>query len=510
MSQLAAGADGTSIQIDLLASQEYYHDAGGNELGFVTRLYDDVLEHDPTPVEVATALTGLSVGGGTARSQLAQRVTLSPEARAIRVDAAFHTLLHHYPDSAELAGWVNKLPGSGASDGVLGTAMIAEIASSDAYYSRAGGLAGSFMSQLYEDLLNRPPGSVDLANNATLVSQISHHEAAARLLVAENLLSSGEFRADEITSFYATYLRPTCARLVALECTTTTRLPTATELSTALTMLAGGTSEEGIVAGVVGSDQYYQNHGSTQTRFVQAAYQDLLGRQPSNAELSEALNTYTNDPSGHALFVGSIAQSVAYRSLVVSLDYEELLLRAALPGEIAAGDRLLGGAVKSLQSPDDTLIDTIVDTPAYYADTGGSDADFVAGTVGALLMRPRTPEENSAYLQRPLPHDALWQAGVAGTILGGSEYRTNFVRGVYAKFLSFKLCAVSTGSAGGRGGLLEQIGSTLVVGLVVGALVIAVGVPVILRRRPTRLPRPRIILQLRRRLFADPHDDDTR
>jgi len=508
MSQLAAGADGTSIQIDLLASQEYYHDAGGNELGFVTRLYDDVLEHDPTPIEVATALTGLSVGGGTARSKLAQRLVFSPEARAIRVDAAFHTLLKRYPDSTELATWVNELPGSGASAGILETAMIAAIASSDAYYSRLGDLVASFVSQLYEDLLNRRPGPVELSSSATLVSQISHGNAAARLLVAEKLLSSNEFRADEITSFYTTYMRPTCARLVALECTTAPQIPTATELSTALTMLASGTSEEDIVAGVLSSDQYYQNHASTQTRFVQAAYQDLLGRQPSNAELSAALNNYTNDPSGHALFVQAMVRSVAYRSLMVSLDYQELLLRAPFRWETNAGDGLLGGDVKSLQSPDDTLIDTIVDTSAYYADTGGSDADFVAGTVDALLMRPGTAEENSAYLHRPLPHDTSWQAGVAETILSGSEYRKDFVRGVYARFLSFKLCAVSTGSAGSRG-LLERIGTTLVVGLVVGALVIAIGVPVILRR-PIRLSRPRIILQLRRRLFSDAHEDDTR
>ena len=102
-SQLAAGADGTSIQIDLLASKEYYADAGSRPLGFVIRLYDDVLRRDPTPIEVASALATLASGDGAERSELAQEIVLGPEARAIRVDNAFHTLLNRYPDSAELA-----------------------------------------------------------------------------------------------------------------------------------------------------------------------------------------------------------------------------------------------------------------------------------------------------------------------------------------------------------------------------------------------------------------------
>ena len=78
-----AGADPTALEIQLLSSTEYYQDAGNNTLGFVTRLYDDVLRHDPTEIEVATALTVLNTGGDTARNQLVQDVVLSPEARAI-------------------------------------------------------------------------------------------------------------------------------------------------------------------------------------------------------------------------------------------------------------------------------------------------------------------------------------------------------------------------------------------------------------------------------------------
>jgi hypothetical protein len=80
-------------------------------------------------------------------------------------------------------------------------------------------------------------------------------------------------------------------------------------------------------------------------------------------------------------------------------------------------------------------------------------------------------------------HDAAWQIGVADAILDGSEYRTDFVRGVYETYLTFSDCATNTGSPQGNGGLLAGIGTTVIVGIVIGALIIGIAVPTILRRR---------------------------
>jgi len=94
----------------------------------------DVLRHDPTPVEVAMALTTLSGAGDVGRLQLVQDVVYSPEARAIRVDQGFHTLLNTYPSSAQLAIWVNRLASS-AGSGISGNTLIEEIAASTAYFA---------------------------------------------------------------------------------------------------------------------------------------------------------------------------------------------------------------------------------------------------------------------------------------------------------------------------------------------------------------------------------------
>ena len=351
-----AGADPTLLEMRLLSSDEYFADAGNNPLGFITRLYDDVLRHDPTPIEIATALQVVAGGTDAGRAQLVQNVVLSPEARAIRVDQAFHALLKTYPNGADLALWVNRLTGPGAH-GLSGNSMVEEIAASATYYNLVGGSASAFMSHLFGDLLNRPPTPGELAKDAGLMKEIQAGSAAARLAIAENVVSDAEFRADEVTSFFANYMHATCKELLAEECTTTLGVPTTAQLSAALTSLSTGTTEEEIIAGILGGDQFYADQGSTQTGLIKGVYQDLVGRPPTTAEVSSALATYTNNSAGHNSFAMAMVESLPYQDLVVSLDYQQLLLRAPVTSELDAGQGVLGGDVRSLQTPDDLLIE---------------------------------------------------------------------------------------------------------------------------------------------------------
>jgi hypothetical protein len=496
-----AGADPTTLEIELLASAEYFRDAGNTNLGFVTRLYDDVLRHDPTPIEVATALPVLSAGTDAGRTQLAQGVVLSPEARAIRVDQAFHALLKTYPNSTDLALWVNRLSGPG-SPGVSGNSMVEEIAASAKYYALVGATASRFMTHLYMDLLNMPLTPSELAVNRGLMVSIQAGSAAARLTAAEEVVSGAQFRSDEVTSFFANYMHPTCKELVAQECASTVATPTPTQLSVDLTSLASGTTEEGIIAGVLGTDQYYQNHGSTQTGLIKGVYQDLIGRAPTNAELSAALSAYTNDQIGHLSFAQSMVGSLSYQNLVVSLDYQQLLLRAPFPTEVNSGQGILGGDVKSLQTPDDLLVEEIASTPEFYADNGGSDSRFVVHTINTLLMRTGDATEESTFLKLPLPHDAAWQAAIAQSLVDSTEYRTDFVNGVYAKFLTYSVCAAPAASLTGDpgGGFLKSVpGGWFGLGIFAGVLIVvgAAAAFVVLERRrfartyPNEVPRQR-------------------
>jgi hypothetical protein len=466
------GADSTAIQIQVLTSDTYYADAGGNDLGFVTRLYDDILRHDPTPVEVATSLALLSGTGSTVRTQLVQNVVLSAEARAIRVDQAYHALLKTYPNNTELATWVNRLSGPGAP-GISGGTMLEEIAASGAFYALNGSKGASFVNALSEELLGAAAASTDLAADAGLINEVNAGSAAARLTLAQNVVGSAAYRDGEITSFYANYLHQTCKALAVQECTSTIVVPSATELSTALTNFASGSSEEDIIAAVLGSDQYYANHGSTQLGLIKGVYQDLLGRASTDAEVAAAQTTYTNDPVGHTAFAQAMVTSAAYQDLLVSLDYQQLLLRAPLPAENAAGQGILGGDVKSLQTPDEILLESIASTTEFYVDQGGTDSRFATHTIPTLLLRPGTSPEVLGYLHLPLPHDGTWQGAVVESIIDSSEYRTAFINGVYEKYLTDSVCLVATPqSSDGGGGPFKNIpGGWFGLGILVGVLI---------------------------------------
>jgi len=498
-------ADPTTLEIQLLSTDEYYRDTGNNNLGFVTRLYDDVLRHDPTPVEVTTALSVISSGTDAERNQLVQQVVLSPEARAIRVDQAFHALLGTYPNAADLALWVNRLSSPGVT-GMSSNTMVEEIAASSVYYAKVGGSATGYVSSLYEDLLNVPPTQGELATEAAVMTQIRAGSAAARLTAAQDVVTSTQFRADEVTSYFANYMHATCRELRAQDCLSTIGMPTTADLATDMSALASGTSEETIIAGMLGSDQYYQNHGSTQTGLIRSVYQDLIGRAPTDAEVSSALATYTNDSLGHVNFATAMVQSLAYQNLVVSLDYQQLLLRAPTASELISGQGVLGGDVKSLQTPDVFLIDQIAAQSEFYADEGGTDSRFAAGTISTLLMRPGTETQETSFLNLPLPHDATWQAAVAQSLVDSNEYRIDFVRGIYAKFLTYSTCAVSPPSLAGDsgGGFLNGFfknvpGGWFGLGIFVGVMIVggaAAAFFTLQRRRfariyPNEVPRHR-------------------
>jgi hypothetical protein len=381
--------------------------------------------------------------------------------------------------------------------------MVEEIAASASYYELVGGSSSGFMTHLYQDLLNAPPTAEELSAAAPLMAQIKAGSAAARLTAAENVVSGVEFRADEVTSFFANYMHPTCKELMAQECTSGIGIPTDAELSAALASFSSGTSEEDIIAGVLGSDQYYQNHGSTQTGLIEGIYQDLIGRAPTDAETSAALAAYTNDPVGHLNFAQAMVASLIYQDLVVSLDYQQLLLRAPLTSELDAGQGIFGGDVKSLQTPDELLIESIASTPEFYADDGGTDSRFVVHTIATLLMRAGETTQETALLDLSPPHDATWQAVVAQTLVDGPEYRTDFVRGVYAKFLTYSVCAVPTsgltGDPGGGSFLKSVPGGWFGLGIFVGVLLMglaAVAFFTFERRRfarvyPNEVPHPR-------------------
>ena len=242
---------------------------GATTLGFVTRLYDDVLRHDPTPIEVSTALPMSSPGVTPGATQLVEDVVLSPEARAIRVDQAFHALLKSYPNGADLALWVNRLTGpgfkglsgqlDGRGDRRLGHVLRARRRHRLGIHDQSlPGPAQPIADARRPDRKRRAPCSHPGGQGTGRCADRHRRGDKGQARPSpRHVVTGAEFRTDEVTSFFANYMHPTCKQLLAQECTSSIGTPTASQLAAALASMQSGTTEEEIIAGVLGSPQFY-------------------------------------------------------------------------------------------------------------------------------------------------------------------------------------------------------------------------------------------------------------
>ena len=94
--------------------------------------------------------------------------------------------------------------------------------------------------------------------------------------IAYGLAASPEREAQRITGDYQTYLL---------------RPPEPNAVNFWVNAFEHGASNEDLVAGFVGSPEYFQTHGSTTWGWLRSAYQDVLGREPDDASF-QAWMTY--------------------------------------------------------------------------------------------------------------------------------------------------------------------------------------------------------------------------
>jgi hypothetical protein len=73
------------------------------------------------------------------------------------------------------------------------------------------------------------------------------------------------------------------------------RRPDATGLSNCVYQLQTGQTPTAVKGGLLGSDEYFQLHGSTPQGFVQGLYQDVLGKGPSQRGMGYWLNKLNAD-----------------------------------------------------------------------------------------------------------------------------------------------------------------------------------------------------------------------
>jgi hypothetical protein len=173
--------------------------------------------------------------------------------------------------------------------------------------------AAQYIAAVYQNVLNRP---VDAASLNYWTTVLEHGFSRTEFALA--LTHSPEYYQRVIEAAYQTYLgRP--ADAVGLTHWTAD--------------MEAGLSDELLDALFIGSDEYYQRSGGTDKAWVDAMYENLLGRQADPQGETEWIQFLANGASRSEVAYGFTA-SAEHEAQVVQSDYTTYLGRQASSAEV--------------------------------------------------------------------------------------------------------------------------------------------------------------------------------
>jgi hypothetical protein len=159
------------------------------------------------------------------------------------------------------------------------------------------------------------------------------------------VLTSSEYRSNFVQSLYGALLG---------------RPASPSEISALVAALTGGATDEEIIAIIVGSVEYFHLHGDTNALFLNALYEDLLGR-PIDHDALAFFERLLEGGSSRREVALAILGSADYRSMLVERYSWSYLLRRPTAAEIAEFLRMFAEG-----ATDEEIIAIIVSSEEYF------------------------------------------------------------------------------------------------------------------------------------------------
>jgi uncharacterized delta-60 repeat protein len=273
-----------------------------------------------------------------------------------------------------------------------------------------------FVAGLYHELLNRPADAGGLAN---LQQPLDTIRGQALGPVAMIYVTSGENRGNAIRLDYHNYLG---------------RDASPAEVNGWLAALSQGFTLEQALALIVGSNEYYQRVGGTNTAWLDHVYGDLLARprDPGSQAFLDALN----HGAPRSSIVAAIEVSQEFETRLVNNMYVALLNRPAGPNEASLWFGLLSAAPSpGAPSPVEQFQIAILASGEYFQKQGNSAQGWVDSLYRTLLGRQPDLGGYDGTLAAVLNGYAAARQSVAAVLTSSSEYYADLVQGYYMKFL---------------------------------------------------------------------------
>ena len=188
----------------------------------------------------------------------------------------------------------------------------------------------NLVTAFYQELLNRTP---DAGGAAGFDAQLSAGVPAAS--VAYEIENAGsEYHFDLVQTYYQHFLHRQASTAEALAWAS---------------LMASGLTDEAAEAQFVGSAEYYQLHGGTNLNWVNACYQDLLGRPDTDGAWLASVNAGTSRAAVALAIMFDGGKEFAYDQ--VSAYYLKFLGRSAVgdPGLAFFAGQLQSGGLSNEQ-----------------------------------------------------------------------------------------------------------------------------------------------------------------
>jgi CARDB/Domain of unknown function (DUF4214) len=341
--------------------------AGTHTLTLVADSLNEVTESNETNNTFSATFTVAPASSPRAGSRpswlaaVASALTHSAEYYSGIVAAAYHTYLGRPPDAEGLSVWVRHMQG-----GLTDEHLEANFIGSSEYIQNHGGTGDAWVSGMYRDLLGRSPSQSE-------VDGWVHALNAGRstIDIAYGFAASAEREGQRVTADYVGYLG---------------RRPGDAEAAGWVSSFENGSkTNEDVVAGFVGSDEYFANHSGMVLDWFTAAYQALFGQPASQAGPA---------PSYLAAVVGVMSRSGEHYSLIVSQVYQTCLGRSA---DAAGLNNWVTQMLHGLS--DEHLEASFIGSAEYIQNHGGPGAGWVRGMYRDLLGRTPSQSEVDGWVK---------------------------------------------------------------------------------------------------------------
>jgi hypothetical protein len=393
---------------------------------FITGAFNDILHRQTDTGAFLALLPTLDANRFLALGQVAQIFVTSDEARTRLIDGYYQTFLHRPPQPSELTGILNAM-----RQGTTEEQVIASLIDSPEYFQLNGSTDLGFIDQAFQDVLGRAIDPVGLNGFLNLAETIPH------TAIVNAVDHSTEYDTNLVEGYYA--------RLLPSHGT-----PTSAEVQGWVFALEHTLTDEQAIADFVGSGEYFVDNGGTNTLFLQAAFNDILGRPIDNPSLQGFLNQLQNGMSRTAVAF-EILSSPEYRTDLLTKSthanpnpfYPTFLNRAPTPTEINNWLTLF-----SQGATDEAVISSIVASPEHFQlfGTGTTqtvkDQSWLDKVYHQVLGRPIDAPTEAAFVAFLAAGEQSGRNAYSQALPNSDEYRANLITQTYISLLNRRPGAV--------------------------------------------------------------------